>query len=924
MTDSMTDSRGQRKGYLRFIGYGLGLSILYALNSAPGFAQESDPLDRKVELNISAASGLEDALIEIGVKGQLAILINTSDVKKLSAKPLRGVYTARQALDLLLRGSGLDYSEDGGRVRIIQSVTSKRLSWDGSGSDVLSASDYGDQNVPANTAPHSPDNKPEGGLQQVIVTAERREESAASVPISITAFNQQQMDQLNIVKMDDLAAIAPGLSFTPPNAGYQDGGQIAIRGVYSNGNSPTTQVYIDETPIAIRQIPIANSMTPNPYIFDLDHVEVLRGPQGTLFGQSAMGGAIRFITPQPNMSDSSGVVKADVGYTLGGSPSYELGAAYGAPIVEGAAGYRLSAWFQWKGGFIDREDPFTGQVVQPNANTNQTFVVRPAFTFVPTEGLSVTPALFWQRRHDGNSDSYWVNDIANNENGSPVWGGIRGPLTDEFRIPSLAVKYETGNLLFQSDTSYLDRELTSTDDFTHWQEYFASFYEFAPNVGQAFIPGLESFKSYEEDKSYTHASQQEFRLSSKAPVYGINWIVGAFYRRARTGLSQAIPPDLTPLTEALGGETSLQAFGIPDYDYNGQQLNAYANSQVTDVSEALFGDVSVNLTSALKLDAGVRVEHLAVEHQVNVSAGPLNGGYNYGTLLDDIEKPVTPKASLTYQITDAAMVYASAAKGYRPGGGNNPLAVTPNCDSSAQLYGYSSVPKSFGSDKLWSFEVGTKDLFFDRRVAVFVSAYYIDWTKIQTGLGLPYCGEFFYANVGKAISQGFDLQVNAAVTHDFTVGAYVGYTDAYYPNATYSIPGQPSSGLVIGPGEKIEFTVPWTATVNWEYKHDLGGLWNGAQGYIRSDYRWTDAIVPLDPNIVGYDPIVSANRDPAYGLLNMRIGAIHDGLELSAYANNLTRAHPQLGFSHEFPSEPFFFASTVRPLTVGLTTWYRF
>ncbi len=207
-------------------------------------------------------------------------------------------------------------------------------------------------------------------LQEITVTATRREQRLDQVPISLTAFSQKTMDDLHIENFSDLAGVVPGLVLQTSPAGGQNANDVAIRGIFSGGNAPTTQIYIDETPIAIRYLRGAGPQgDPYPLIFDLDRVEVLRGPQGTLFGSSAMGGAIRYITPQPNMTDSSGFAKADVGYTDGGQPNYEVGLAYGAPIVQNEVGFRISGWFQSAGGFIDREDPYTGQIVTHDANS---------------------------------------------------------------------------------------------------------------------------------------------------------------------------------------------------------------------------------------------------------------------------------------------------------------------------------------------------------------------------------------------------------------------------------------------------------------------------------------------------------------------------------------------------------------------------
>jgi outer membrane receptor protein involved in Fe transport len=757
-------------------------------------------------------------------------------------------------------------------------------------------------------------------LEQIVITAERREENLNKVPISVTAFSQKTMDDLHIQTFSDLATIVPGLFVPIPQATTQDWSDVAIRGIFSGGNAPTTQFYIDETPIAIRRLDGAGpSSSPHPDIFDLDRVEVLRGPQGTLFGSSAMGGAIRYITPQPSLDESSGYSKADFSYTDRGAPSYEVGVAYGAPIVSGTAGFRVSGWFQSEGGFIDIEDPFTGEITKRNANASDTYVIRPAFTWAPAEGLTITPAFFMQHEHSDDPNSYWVNDLPDPQNGAHVWGSIPQPLTDDLRVSSIALKYNFAGLSFQSDTSYLDRDLQSIDDFTHVAELIFG--------GTPFVPGLpHSYVDYVDDMSFTHAWQQEFRLSSQDPSSRVSWVAGLYYRHAVEGLEQTIPGSLDPLTEAIDGKDTYQFTGIQNYVLNGQVLNGYTNFQTTDISEAAFGEIDVEIVSRLKANVGVRVEHSVVEHQSEIAAGPTDGvSYSNTVLPDQVGNPVTPKFGLTYQYTDDDMVYVSVAKGYRAGGGN---AVTttdnPLCVPSFELLGIKSAPSSFNSDSLWSYEIGAKDSLFDRRLSIQGSVYYIDWTDIQTSINLPSCGEAFTANRGKAVSQGFDLQFAAIVADGLKLGGFVGYTDTYYPDASLGPPANGVAPILNAAGDKVANVLPWTAAANVEYSRDISPLWANTQSYLRLDYRWLSAANALDPRVAAYDPETGPYQNPAYSVLNIRLGVRHGGLDLSAYVNNATNSNPVLGYMHDIPGSPLFYAQAMRPLTAGVTGFYRF
>jgi len=761
----------------------------------------------------------------------------------------------------------------------------------------------------------------ENAIQEIVVTAERREETLDKVPISVTALSQKSMDDLHIETFADLATIVPGLIVSTPEAGNQENGDVAIRGIFSGGNAPTTQFYIDETPIAIRTLPSAGpSGSPRPLIFDLDRVEVLRGPQGTLFGSSAMGGAIRYITPQPSLQDASGFEKAEFGFTDRGDPDYELGAAYGAPIIAGSVGFRVSAWYQEEGGFIDKEDPFTGAITERNANYSDAWAIRPAVTFAPADGLTITPAFFMQHSHSHDPNTYWLDYLPNpTSDAEHISGSIDEPYTDDLRVGSLTVKYNFSGLSFVSDTSYLDRNASGVDDFTHAAEFILS--------GDVFVPGLtHSYSDYLDDSTFTHAFMQEFRLSSLDPSSRISWAAGLFYRHAVQRVLQAVPGNLDTLTEAINGETTEQFLGNPNYVLNGQTYNAYADFYATDISEAAFGEINLEVLPRVKVNAGVRYEHAIVDNQRQVSAGALDGVSYVSTVsADQVGNPVTPRYGVTYQYTDNNMVYASASKGYRAGGGNG-AAVVGNqiCNPSLQALGLTEAPASFNADSLWSYEVGAKSSVFNHRLAIEASAYYIDWTNIQTLVNLPSCAQGFTTNRGKAVSQGFDLQLAAILAEGLKVNASVGYTDAYYPDAAFGAPVNGVVPVLNAAGDKLPNVIPWTASANAEYTHDVSGIWSASRGYLRIDYRWLDAVNALNPITASYDPLISPYQDPAYSILNIRLGVLHGGLDISAYVNNATRSDPRLKYYHDAGGDPLLYSSAIRPLTAGLTAFYRF
>src|SRR5215472_9210362 len=261
-----------------------------------------------------------------------------------------------------------------------------------------------------------------GGLQEVLVTATRREERLQDVPISVTTFSQQQIDAKGLKNIDDLARLTPNLTFSRTGVGnstnYNDeNSDINIRGVDSAAGASTTAIYIDDTPVQSRHIGFG-SYNVFPQLFDIERVEVLRGPQGTLFGESAEGGALRFLMPQPGLDRYSGYARAEIASTKDGDPSYEGGVAVGGPIIDGVLGFRASASYRQDGGWVDRVSythpseplslPVYASTTDQNANWQQTITARAALKWQITEKLSVTPSIYYQRLVINDTSGYWV------------------------------------------------------------------------------------------------------------------------------------------------------------------------------------------------------------------------------------------------------------------------------------------------------------------------------------------------------------------------------------------------------------------------------------------------------------------------------------------------------------------------------------
>src|SRR5882757_5647698 len=250
-------------------------------------------------------------------------------------------------------------------------------------------------------AANAPADDATGPLQEIVVTATRHEESLSKIPISVTALTQEAMDIRGIKDIQDVARFTPGVRID--NSGTNN---IAIRGISSSGGAGTTGIYLDDTPIQIRALAF-NPDDTLPKSFDMDRIEVLRGPQGTLFGAGSEGGTVRYITTQPSLTKSSFYSRDEVSYTQGGSPSYEAGLAAGGPLIDGTLGGRVTVWYRHDGGYIDRLNPTTLAVDEKNANSDRTVLIRLAALWQPVEGIDITPSIYYQDRYRNDVENYW-------------------------------------------------------------------------------------------------------------------------------------------------------------------------------------------------------------------------------------------------------------------------------------------------------------------------------------------------------------------------------------------------------------------------------------------------------------------------------------------------------------------------------------
>lgn len=782
------------------------------------------------------------------------------------------------------------------------------------------------------------------GIEEVVVTATRRAESLDKVPISVSAFTDAKMEELDVKSFADLAKFTPGVAYDP---GSKD---ISIRGIDSSAGTGTTGIYIDDTPIQIRVLGI-NSNNTLPTVFDLDRVEVLRGPQGTLFGAGSEGGTVRYITPQPSLTDYSGKAHSEISVTQNGDPSYELGAAFGGPIVDDVLGFRVSAWGRRDGGWIDRVDYQTDAVTKPDSNGTDTYVVRGALTWAPIPDLRITPAIDYQNRQQHDIDDYWV--AISNPDAGQFRSGTPDTMADKDRyyLESLNIDYDFSGMSLISNTSYFNR--TERVGGYSGTLYNLSFFQQSLNVAQQVadngpayqygadpggspcapgqcrinlyplltptginLPGMPDYVAQNHISNLQRDVTQEIRLQSSDPTSPFTWVVGFFFAyNTQESREEINDPELPALTKYLWNESMLQLWGenlLPNGD-------DYINDTLGhDRQIAGFSDVTYAVTDQLKITAGIRYAFTHFDF-INFANGPQNFGPTGGPGFKD-ETPLTPKGGVSYQVTPDDMLYTTVAKGYRIGGANPPIPEQ-ECAADLTTLGIAATPSSYGSDNVLSYEVGAKDKFFGGALETSESAYHIDWSRIQQSVYLTSCGFRFTTNLGPAVSNGFDLQAQGRLFDSVLLDLSTGYTDAYY-SASSKMQGASSNGaIIVYRGDSLGIS-PWTVALGAEY--DFSAF--GRDGFIRADYEFAsrdDRLTPQrQPGSGTYDPHLVP--DPATNFVSMRAGTTIGDWDFALFMENVLDAHPQLDLNHQDQYTELYEATTFRPRTTGIAINYRY
>jgi outer membrane receptor protein involved in Fe transport len=742
-----------------------------------------------------------------------------------------------------------------------------------------------DATAPANEKKKAQASDTPQTLEGITVTAAKREQDIQKVPISMTALTGEQLERQGVTSLGDLARIAPALTVASSGPGENN---LIIRGISSSaGSAATVGYYLDDVPIAASSNAalLSTRGVIDPSVFDIERVEVLRGPQGTIYGSSSMGGTVKYVTNQPDLDFVEARIKTDVSGIYHGGPNANVNGVLNVPLIKDKVALRVSAYYRDDDGYIDRYpiSPTNYLEADPdgkkkdNVNTYKTYGTRVAMLIKPDDTLSITPSFIYQYSKLGSPFTY--DKIPATLDNPYQVRDVNEANVQKSTISNIAIHKQFDAFELMSSTSYFTRDVNIRDDSSKVINYFFSL----PTVYPTTMYG--SYKN----KEFT----EEVRATSNfdGPVQGI---LGAFYHDVNAPLQSSIP-------YPAGFN---QTFNNPFPAYS----TIYAGTRNATLDEyAVFGELSWNITDKLKASAGIR----AFEVKQGFSQGGdglLNGGpstvhsnsKDYGS---------TPKFTLQYQISPENMVYATASQGYRPGGPNNP-APAALCGTEVAGLGLSqSQLNKYNPDTLWNYELGFKSAWLEKRLLVDASVYHIDWNHVQQQIVLG-CGYNITANFGKAVSQGAELEIKFLPINSVTLGAGFSYNDAHLKN---DVPGTDAKD-----GDRLVNVPRFTGSVSAEYRHRVNVQYDG---FMRADVSYVG-----NSNFL-YDRDSPFYRRGGFATTNIRMGVEgRNGFDISLYATNLfdKRGETDLpvAISADLPTTRR--VALNQPRTVGVTLQYQY
>lgn len=791
--------------------------------------------------------------------------------------------------------------------------------------DVENREAPGEQAEAAEEAEESePEAAGESFAEKVTVTARKRGELIGDVPFSIAAPTEEVLRDRGADDLEDVSANVAG--FTVQNLGPGQS-QVAIRGVSAGqvvrdqpGVKEQVGVYLDESVISL------SLFTPDLDLFDMNRIEVLRGPQGTLFGSGSLSGTVRYITNQPQLGVSEESGELAVATIDGGGIGSHAKAVVNVPLGERAA-TRIAAYYKSYGGYMDAVQPDLG--VRDDVNDGDRMGVRWSLLFEPNDRLRITPRVLYQEA-DLNG---WNRIDAYNVLANPFtttrpavdlgereqFTQFEEPYSDEFLLADLEIEADLGGKLLTSVTSLIDRDILVIRDATALTGFFNG-------AAFGFSEPVYTIDAPLDDATQLDSFTQELRLSGATPRW--DWVTGVFYWTMDRDYGQSLfvdgftdavfenDPELGELFELPyeGPRAAPDELFFSDLKYDFEQL-------------AFFGEGTYAVNDRLSLSGGLRYYDFD-EERTQVFDG-------FFSPFSSVPGEVTadgfaPRVIASYAVSDDTDLNAQISKGFRLGGINDPLNV-PLC-SEADLVTFGGR-ETWEDEELWNYEVGSKTTFMGGRGSFNVAAFYQDISDLQVTVTAGTCSSRVIFNVPEATSAGLEFEVAAQPSPQFDFALSASFTEAELGSTLTSTDDEGNTTILAGiqDGNRLptvpEFQAAAAAGYRWEMRSGWAGYVNGTYQHVGSRFTQVGdqadgfGSVPLTPAIGGpltQDTFVFDPELPSYDILNLRVGVLSDRWDITLYANNVTDERAFLALDQEAGTLARVAFLTNQPRTIGV------
>jgi iron complex outermembrane recepter protein len=699
-------------------------------------------------------------------------------------------------------------------------------------------------------------------LATIVVTAEKREEPLKDVPMSVTALGGDSLDKLQARDFSDYAALVPGLSITSSQPGLT---RLTLRGQNSGGVGSTVAVYMDESPFGSSTALLNGSIITGDFdTWDLQRIEVLRGPQGTLYGANSEGGLLKFVSTAPELGKFSGEAEVNGESVSNGGDGGAVRAVVNLPIGDKLA-LRVSGYDQDVAGYID--DPSLGK---KDLNDGHKEGGRAALLWAPTDDLSIRlTATSQQSKYDG-TNTVDVDPVTlQTEHGDLTQQRTLGePSEAKYENYNATIDWNTGLFNVLSTTSYGRLDFDYVTDATSLQA--------APGV--TYGDALGGIGLYEDNNAGLEKFTQEIRLVSPS-TNQLEWQVGGYYTHETGALLQHVVGVELPSTAAGNPFAGVLETVVLDSTYK---------------EWAGFANLTYHFNSQFDVQAGGRYSSNTQSATENIG-GPLYGAATAFTIPSSGDV-FTYSFAPRWHVDANTMVYARVATGYRPGGPNaEPIAPPPG------------FPKEYGADKTVNFELGVRSTQLDGRLSIDVAAFHVDWKDIQLFETVDNLG--VNANGGKARSQGVEWTFAYVPVHGLTLSWTGAYTDAKLTSPAPAVNGNP--------GDPLPYAPKWGTSLDGEYDWDLTanlkGFVGAAWSYVGT--RSTDfASTPADGQL----------ELPSYNTFEARVGVENKHYRVMLYGKNLGDKRGISSYVDTGAPGPAGELTIIQPRTIGVTLTAKF